>query len=168
MALEIHVLAHVDPLPTVNWHWHLETGILSGSIPGPDTGAGFTGTVELNDDEGSIVVLDVNRAVLCGVDVVVWPERIEIPGLAAPVEARHGRVIVPSRSVRRGAASLEFDATLSLSANPAGDTCHIRIGIRRPVEAVRIADHLLIEVDASQRLAGFWLDRVPSAPPIGQ
>jgi len=164
MALEIHVVARPEPLPTLRWQWDAETDILTGSIKADPRGGGYTGTVELNDDDGSIAMLDVNSGVLCGIDIVVWPEITPIAGLAAPVEARHGQVVVPSRTAKRGVAAIEFDTTLTVSADPSESVYHVRIGTRRPVEPIRIADHFVVEVDAAQRLAGFWLEHVPPPP----
>jgi hypothetical protein len=164
MALEIHVVARPEPLPTLRWQWDAETDILTGSIKADPRGGGYTGTVELNDDDGSIAMLDVNSGVLCGIDIVVWPEVTPIAGLAAPVEARHGQVVVPSRTAKRGVAAIEFDTTLTVSADPAESVYHVRIGTRRPVEPIRVADHFVVEVDAAQRLAGFWLEHVPPPP----
>ncbi|HEY8062524.1 MAG TPA: hypothetical protein VID74_06990 [Gemmatimonadales bacterium] len=164
MALEIHVVARPEPLPTLRWQWDAETDILTGSIKADPRGGGYTGTVELNDDDGSIAMLDVNSGVLCGIDIVVWPEITPIAGLAAPVEARHGQVVVPSRTAKRGVAAIEFDTTLTVSADPAESVYHVRIGTRRPVEPIRVADHFVVEVDAAQRLAGFWLEHVPPPP----
>jgi hypothetical protein len=164
MALEIHVVARPEPLPTLRWQWDAETDILTGSIKADPRGGGYTGTVELNDDDGSIAMLDVSSGVLCGIDIVVWPEVTPIAGLAAPVEARHGQVVVPSRTAKRGVAAIEFDTTLTVSADPAESVYHVRIGTRRPVEPIRVADHFVVEVDAAQRLAGFWLEHVPPPP----
>ncbi|MES2124740.1 MAG: hypothetical protein V4503_08655 [Gemmatimonadota bacterium] len=161
MALEVHVLALPGPLPPFSWRRDAETDILSGGFSSTPHGAGYTGTVELSDDDGSIAVLDVSGGVLCGIDVVVWPDITTMTGLAAPVEARAGQVVVPSRAAKRGTSALEFDATLTASAAPDERVYHLRIGARRPVEPIRIADRLLVEVDASQRLAGFWLEDVP-------
>ena len=162
MALEIHVVARTGPLPTLRWQWDAETDILSGSIGIDAPGGGYTGTVELNDDDGSIVVLDIGAGVLRGLDIVVWPEISKLPGLAAPVDAREGRVVMPARAAKRGVASLELDTTLTVTSDPTERTFHLRIGTRRPVEPVRIADCFLVEVDSAQRLAGFWLERVPA------
>lgn len=164
MALEIHVLAPPVPLPALRWQWDGETDILSGAFPVGIPGGGYTGTVELNDEDGSIAVLDVTGGILCGLDIVVWPELTTLAGLAAPVESRPGQVIVPSRAAKRGVSSLEFDATLTVSADPSERTFHLRIGTRRPVEPIRVADRLVVEVDAAQRLAGFWLEDVPPPP----
>ena len=163
MALDVHVLP-LATLPALHWRWDAETTILSGSFVAPEPQAGYNGTVELNDEEGSVAVIDVHGGMLCGIDLVVWPDVVVLAGLAPPVEARSGMVVVPSRTARRGASSLEFDTTLSISSEPSERTFHLRIGTRRPVEPVRVADHLLVEVDAGQRLAGFWLEAVPAPP----
>jgi uncharacterized protein YuzE len=41
---------------------------------------------------------------------------------------------------------------------------HLAIGAPRPVEVVRAADHLYIEVDQQGLVAGFWLTGVPPFP----
>ena len=166
MALDVHVLP-LSELPALRWRWDAETDILSGSFRVAEPQAGYNGSVELNDEEGSVAVLDVNGGMLCGLDLVVWPEVAVLPGLAAPVEARSGMVVVPARTARRGSNALEFDTTLSISSDPSERIYHLRIGTRRPVEPVRVADKLLVEVDAGQRLAGFWLESVPAPPGSG-
>lgn len=166
MALEVHALPLPGPLPAIRWRWDAETDILSGAFRVGPPGAGYTGTVELNDEEGSIAVLDVSGGVLCGLDIVVWPEITNLPGLAAPVEARLGQVLVPSRAAKRGVAALEFDTTLTVSADPDERTFHLRIGTRRAVEPIRVADRFLVEVDGAQRLAGFWIEDAPPLPDL--
>lgn len=161
MNLDARTEPLTGPLPTLTWHWDAETDILSGAMTGAGKKTGLTGTVELTDDEGSIAVVDVNGGVVRGLDIVVWPEITEVDGLAAPLPARDAQVVLPPRSSQPGIASLEVDTTLSVAANPAHDVLHLRIGTKRPVEVVRIADRLLVEVDPKHRLAGFWLLAVP-------
>lgn len=161
MALEVHLVGQPAGVPSLVWRHDPATGILSGSIRTAVTTSGYTGSVELADDEGSAVIVDIAGGVVAGLDIVVWPEAIVLPGLAAPAEARVAQVMIPSRTARRGVAALEVDTTLSLSADTPGATLHLRIGTRRPVETVRIADTFLADVDAAGRLAGFWLERVP-------
>lgn len=160
MSLDVRVApADPGPLPVLRWTWEPETDILSGTFPVPHT-TGFTGPVELTDDEGSIVVVDVAGGIVCGLDVAVWPEVETVPGLEAPAAARQGQALVPSRPARPSGA-LEVDTTLSMAVSPDGRTYHLRIGTRRPVDVVRIADNLAIEVDRRHRLAGFWATQVP-------
>lgn len=161
MALDVHVLPLAGALPEVRWRRDVETDILSGSFRPASGQAGYNGTVELNDEDGSLAVVDVAGGVLCGLDVVVWPELAVIPDLAGPSGARPGVVVVPTRTARRGTAALEVDTTLSIACDAEERLFHVRIGTRRSVEPVRVAARLVVEVDAARRLAGFWLEDVP-------
>jgi hypothetical protein len=158
--------ARIEPLsgvlPSVSWRWDPETDILSGAFKGNRKSGGMTGTVELTDAEGSVAVLDVNNGVICGLDVVVWPEVITVSDLQVPAKLTDGRVVLPSRPSRPGVASVEVDTTLSVQTNGTESVFHLQIGPRRPVEGVRTADNVYIEVDHEGGLAGFWLTNVPA------
>jgi len=158
--------ARIEPLsgvlPSVSWRWDPETDILSGAFKGNRKSGGMTGTVELTDAEGSVAVLDVNNGVICGLDVVVWPEVITVSDLQVPAKLTDGRVVLPSRPSRPGVASVEVDTTLSVQTNGTESVFHLQIGPRRPVEGVRTADNFYIEVDHQGGLAGFWLTNVPA------
>jgi len=157
--------ARVEPLtgalPTIAWRWDPETDILSGSFKGNRKAGGLTGTVELTDAEGSVAVLDVNNGVICGVDMVVWPEVATVADLRVPAQLTDGRVVLPSNSSRAAIASVEEDTSLSVSTNATESVFHLRIGAKRPVEVVRVADNFYVEVDPQGSLAGFWLNNVP-------
>jgi len=157
--------ARVEPLtgalPTIAWRWDPETDILSGSFKGNRKAGGLTGTVELSDAEGSVAVLDVNNGVICGVDMVVWPEVATVADLQVPAQLTDGRVVLPSNSSRAAVASVEVDTSLSVSTNATESVFHLRIGPRRAVEVVRVADNFYVEVDQQGSLAGFWLSNVP-------
>jgi hypothetical protein len=161
----VNVEARVEPLtgslPSIAWRWDPETDILSGAFKGNRKSGGLTGTVELTDAEGSIAVLDVNNGVICGLDVVVWPEVTTSASLQVPAQLTDGRVVLPSRPSRPGVSSMEVDTTLSVETNGAESLFHLRIGPRRPVEVVRVADSFYVEVDQQGGLAGFWLSNVP-------
>jgi hypothetical protein len=161
MSVEVRVEPLIGKLPTVAWRWDAETDILAGSFKVATTGPGLTGTVELTNDEGAIAVLDVIGGVIHSLDVVVWPEVSVSTQLTPPVPTGDGRVVVPSRLSQPGIASLEMDAALSIATTADESVFHLRLGNRRPVEVVRIADHWLAEVDQKRRLAGFWLLAVP-------
>lgn len=161
MNLDARIEPAPGAVPALTWRWDAETDILSGAMAVAGKKAGLTGTVELTDDEGSIAVVDVAGGVVRGLDIVVWPEVTEVADLAAPLPARDAQVVLPPRASQPGIASLEVDTTLTVAANPAHDLLHLRIGTKRQVEVVRVADHLLVEVDPKHRLAGFWLLAVP-------
>ncbi|HET7041276.1 MAG TPA: hypothetical protein VFI13_04630 [Gemmatimonadales bacterium] len=164
MNLDARITDLDGPLPTIRWNWDDETDILSGAMAGARKGGGLTGTIELTDDEGSIAVVDVAGGRVQGLDIVVWPEVTEVTGLEAPEASRDGSIILPPRPSQPGIAAVEVDTTLSVAANPRHDTLHLRIGTKRQVEVVRVADRFLIEVDGKGRLAGFWLLNVPFGP----
>ena len=161
----MNVEARVEPLtgglPSIAWRWDPETDILSGAFKGNRKSGGLTGTVELTDDEGSVAVLDVNNGVICGLDIVVWPEVTTSGALQVPARLTDGRVVLPARPSRPGVASVEVDTSLSIETNGAESVFHLRIGSRRAVEVVRVADNFYIEVDQQGGLAGFWLTNVP-------
>ena len=165
MIVEAQVEPIDGPAPAIIWRWDSETDILSGSFKPGGRVAGLTGTVELADDEGSVAVVDVSGGVVRGLDIVIWPPVITVPDLRPPTPAREGRVVLPSRPSQPGVASVELDTMLSVSANADESVIHLRIGSRRAAEPIRVADHLLIELDQRRRLAGFWLDNVPPLTP---
>src|ERR671931_1484556 len=114
--------AQVEPLtgtlPSIAWRWDPETDILSGAFKGNRKSGGLTGTVELTDAEGSVAVLDVNNGVICGLDVVVWPEVTTASDLRVPAQLTDGRVVLPSRASRSGSvSSVEVDTSLSVQTN---------------------------------------------------
>src|SRR5689334_24596949 len=74
MTMEARIEPVSGALPSITWRWDPETDILSGAFKGNRKTGGLTGTIELTDAEGSVAVLDVNNGVICGLDVVVWPE----------------------------------------------------------------------------------------------
>jgi hypothetical protein len=162
MSMDARIEPLSGTLPSVSWRWDPETDILSGAFKGNRKSGGMTGTVELTDAEGSVAVLDVNNGVICGLDVVVWPEVITVSELQVPAKLTDGRVVLPSRPSRPGVASVEVDTTLSVQTNGAESVFHIQIGPKRPVEGVRAADNFYIEVDHQGGLAGFWLTNVPA------
>jgi hypothetical protein len=162
MSMDARIEPISGTLPSVTWRWDPETDILSGAFKGNRKSGGMTGTVELTDAEGSVAVLDVNNGVICGLDVVVWPEVITVSDLQVPAKLTDGRVVLPSRPSRPGVASVEVDTTLSVQTNGTESVFHLQIGPRRPVEGVRTADNFYIEVDHEGGLAGFWLTNVPA------
>lgn len=166
MSMDARIEPLSGPLPSVSWRWDPETDILSGAFKGNRKSGGLTGSVELTDAEGSVAMLDVNNGVVCGLDIVVWPEVVQVAELPVPAKLTDGRVVLPARPSRPGVASLEVDTTLSVQTNPTESVFHVQIGPRRAVERVRAADNFYIEVDQQGGLAGFWLTNVPPFTPL--
>jgi uncharacterized protein YuzE len=161
MSMEARIEPLSGSLPSIFWRWDPETDILSGGFKGNRKSGGLTGTVELTDAEGSVAVLDVNNGVICGLEVVVWPEVTSVSDLQVPGKLTDGRVVLPARPSRPGVASVEVDTTLSVQTNSTESVFHLQIGPRRPVDRVRTADNFYVEVDQKGDLAGFWLTNVP-------
>jgi len=166
----VSIDAHIEPLggklPTIAWRWDPETDILSGAFKANRKIGGLTGSVELSDEIGSVAVLDVSDGVICGIDIVVWPEVTTEASLAVPAQLTEGRVVVARRPSKPGISSVEVDASLSVRTDPGENLFHLRIGPERGVEVIRAADHLYIEVDEQGTLAGFWLTGVPPFPEL--
>ncbi len=160
--------ARIEPLagalPSLTWRWDSETDILSGAFKGNRAGGGLTGTVELTDEIGSIAVVDVHNGVICGLDIVVWPEVGTVADLAAPKKLADGRVVLSSKAARAAVTSVEVNAPLTVMTNRSESVFHLCVGPRRDADLVRVADCLLIEVDRDGGLAGFWLTDVPPFP----
>ena len=95
--------AKIEPLagalPSIGWRWDPETDILSGAFKGNRKAGGLTGSVELTDAEGSVAVLDINNGVVCGIDVVVWPEVSTRSDIQVPARLTDGRVVLAVRRV---------------------------------------------------------------------
>jgi hypothetical protein len=63
-------------------------------------------------------------------------------------------------------AAIEVDTALTVEKNADESVFHIRVGRVRPTNVVRVADHLLVEVDKQSRLVGLWLLAVPPFPNV--
>ena len=169
--MSTHFEARIEPLdgklPKVTYHWDPETDILSVACKGTGKATGFNGTVDLEGNDGSFVVIDVAGGCLRGVDVVTWPDDIRThEQLAAPAPAKDARVVFPTRKAQPAVAAVEVDTPLTVEKNQAESVLHIRVGRQRPATVVRVGDRLLVEVDKSSRLAGLWFLDVPPFPNI--
>jgi hypothetical protein len=145
-------------VPAMTWRWEAETDILSGSCRMPMPGESAE-AVALSSPEGAVIVLDVIEGEICGLDVVIWPDVDTHAGLQAPASVLPGRILLtPSPAPR------QFESELSVEVDGLEQTFHLLVGPRRPVTVIRVADHLLLEVDDGDGLAGFWLTGVPPFP----
>jgi hypothetical protein len=162
-GFEVRVEALGGSLPVVTWRRDEETEILAGGFRVPSRGqVGVSASVELADPEGPIVVLDINSGRLTGLDIVVWPDVELQAGLTPPVPARDAEILWPARPAPADSTTaLELDIGLTATVNGAGTVLHLALGGGRAFETVRIGDHLLVDVDTRQRLAGFWLLDLP-------
>ncbi len=157
--------ARVQPLsgalPAITFNWDPETEILWGHFSGPDATGGLTGSVEIAGADGAYVVLDVNRGVLTGLEIAVWPKTTVVPGLKPPKTASSGALSIPSRPSQPGIAAVELETFLAAERSEDHSVVHLMVGPKRSAAAVQLADNLLLEVDQAGRIAGFWLLNVP-------
>ncbi len=151
-------------LPKIAYKWDAETEILSGQFKGGRKSNGLTGSVELEGAEGSFVVLDVLAGVVRGLEVVVWPEVSIVNDLTPPAPKTKGQLVMPSRPSQPGVAAVEVDTQLSASKRPDESVIHLRVGPRRKVEIVELAEGLIAELDDKNNIAGLWLLGVPPFP----
>jgi len=167
----MHFEARIEPLggklPKVSYRWDPETDILTVVCKGVPKGNGMDGTVDLEGGDGSFVVIDVAGGALRGIDVVNWPEDVRtVATLAAPETSKEGQVTFPSRRSQPDVAAVELDTSLTVDKNQAESVFHIRVGRQRAATVVRIADHVLVEIDKQHRIAGLWLLEVPPFPNV--
>jgi hypothetical protein len=168
----MHFEARIEPLngklPKVTYRWDPETDILTvackGGVP---KGNGMNGTVDLEGGDGSFVVIDVAGGALRGVDVVTWPDDVRtVASLEPPAASKDGQVTFPDRRSQPGIAAVEVDTSLTVDKNQSESVFHIRVGSKRPGTVVRVADHMLVEVDKQSRISGLWLLEVPPFPNV--
>ncbi len=167
MPFEARIAPLDGKLPRVSYRWDPETDILSVACKGVSKATGMNGTVDLEGADGSFVVLDVVGGALRGLDVVTWPDDIRtVEVLAVPEAPTDGRVLFPTRRSQPGVAAVEVDTPLTVEKNQAESVFHIGVGRQRRATTVRVADHLLVDVDKQSRLAGLWLLEVPPFPNV--
>jgi hypothetical protein len=167
MYFEARIQPLDGKLPKASYRWDPETDILSVACKGAAKGHGMNGTVDLEGADGSFVVIDVAGGTLRGVDVVTWPDDVQTTEtLVAPTPAKDGQVVFPTRQSQPGIAAVEVETPLTVEKNQAETVFHIRVGRSRAATVVRVADHLLVELDKQSRLAGLWLLEVPPFPNV--
>jgi len=167
----MHFEARIEPLdgklPKVTYRWDPETDILTVACKGVPKGNGMNGTVDLEGGDGSFVVIDVAGGALQGVDVVTWPDDVRtVSSLVPPEASKDGHVMFPNRRSQPDVAAVEVDTALTVDKNQTESVFHIRVGSKRAATVVRVADHMLVEVDKQSRIAGLWLLEVPPFPNV--
>lgn len=167
----MHFETRIEPLngklPKVSYRWDPETDILTVACKGVPKGEGMNGTVDLEGGDGSFVVIDVAGGAMRGVDVVTWPDDVRtVATLTPPATPKEGQVTFPDRRSENGVSAVEVDTALTVDKNEKESVFHIRVGRQRPATIVRVADHMLVEIDKQSRIAGLWLLEVPPFPNV--
>src|SRR5256885_6650715 len=152
MSFETRIEPLDGKLPKVSYRWDPETDILSVACKGVAKATGFDGTVDLEGDDGSFVLLDVVGGVLRGVEVVSWPDDVRtLDALAVPEPMKDGRVVFASRKSQPDVAAVEVDTALTVEKNHTESVLHVRVGRMRIATVVRIRPTRACSTD-SERL----------------
>ncbi|HEY0972304.1 MAG TPA: hypothetical protein VGE02_15145 [Gemmatimonadales bacterium] len=153
-------------VPPVRYAWDADTEILSASVAPQgvrESAAGVCGSLEVQGDDGSWLSLELADGALTGAQIAVWPELRRRSGLHPP-DAEPARAAVRIERSSNGPISVELTTRVAAEADARAGHLHFRLG-RAPIERVaRIADRLLLELDAGGGIAGFWLLNVPPIP----
>lgn len=149
----------------VEYTWDPDTDILSAQLSPRASGDGLSGSVGLEGNDGSWVILDVAAGRIAGVEVAVWPDVRRLPALSPPAQVEDVQVVVPVSTTKADVASLEIDTHLVAEADATQSNFHFRLGSPRGARTVRVARDLLFDVDDKNRISGLWLLNVPPCPP---
>lgn len=164
MNIAVQLEPRAEGTPRVDYKWDSDTEILSAQLRPGSESSGLSGSVGLEGSDGSWVILDVNGGRINAVEVAVWPEVLQRPGLAAPTRIEDASVLIPAARSSREVRSVEVATRLTAESDPAGKTFHFRIGRPREARAVRLASDILLDVDDQNRVTGLWLLNVPPCP----
>jgi hypothetical protein len=152
------------PLPPIRWKWDPETDILSGTFDVAPDAHGLTSSLEIADGAGTVLVCDVTRGVLCGLDVVVWPDVEVDADLRLPDGLPEGTLVVATDD-EEAVPSVDLEEPIMVHASLDETLFHVALGDREVVRRLRLADRLVVELDGDGALAGFWLIGVPPYEP---
>jgi hypothetical protein len=151
-------------VPPLEYRWDADTEILCAVLRAGGVAEGLTGSMDIEGADGAWLMLELSAGRLAAVEVAVWPDVRTVEPLKLPEVAGAARIRVPSRDSQPGLAAVEVDTSIRAVADKAERTIHFRIGPSRSSRALRVADDLLVEVDARSRIAGLWFLNVPPFP----
>ena len=163
MSVAVQLEPALSSPPAVDYRWDADTDILTARLRGTRSGAGMSGSVELEGSDGSWLILDVAAGSIDGIEVAVWPDVHKRAALAPPA-AEDARVVVPASSDASGVSSLEVETRLLAESDASERVIHFRVGSPRNVRTVRLGSDLLLDLDPQSRIAGVWLLNVPPFP----
>lgn len=150
--------------PAVEYRWDPDTEILSAQLSPQVAGKGMSGSVELEGSDGSWLILDVTAGHINSVEVAVWPDVHKRRSLEPPGTVEDAHVMLAARKSQPDVAALEVETPMLAEADEFERVFHFVLGKRRQTRTVRCARDLLVDLDASNNLAGLWLLNVPPFP----
>jgi hypothetical protein len=164
----VRIAVQVEPADTtpsaVDYRWDPDTDILSAHIGAPVTGTGMSGSVGLEGNDGSWLILDVMDGRINAVEVAVWPDVRRVATLTPPEAVPNVSLRVPSRASQPKMAALEIDTRMVADADPQERNFHFRLGAPSAARTLRVANDVLVDVDADSHMTGLWLLNVPPCP----
>lgn len=164
MNIPVRVEPSAGFLAAVDYRWDADTDILSATLRASEPAPLPRSTaLELEGADGSWVILDVRAGQISGVEVAVWPDVRKRHDLSPPTSVEDARVVVGAME-RGKRLAVEVETLLQAESDRAERTIHFRLGASRDTRTVRIARHILIDIDRRDRIAGLWLLDVPPYP----
>jgi hypothetical protein len=107
-----------------------------------------------------VVLLEAVGGMLCGVEVVVWPDLTRRGGLVAPHDAAPASVVLAGLGAAAGV--LELETPIAADVTLQESLIHLRFS--PAVRTVMAAENLLVDIDGRGQVAGLWLLHVPPLP----
>jgi hypothetical protein len=162
--IAVELEPRVDRAPKVVYRWDSDTEILSAHLKPGSEASGLSGSVGLEGNDGSWVILDVNGGRINAVEVAVWPQVQVRSRLAPPTGAEDAAVLIPAARSSREVRTVEVATSMLAECDMSKKIFHFRIGSARETRAVRLASDILLDLDAQNRVTGLWLLNVPPGP----
>ncbi len=163
MSLVVHVEPRTKAAPKAKYKWDADTEILSVDIAKGAEQVGLTGGVELEGQDGSWLLLDIESGSLRSIEVAVWPEVRTNPSLTPPQACDEVTISIPARSSQPGIASMEVSAAVRAEADSQDHVIHFVLQPKR-ARTVRVADSILLDLTDQGAVTGVWLCNVPPFP----
>lgn len=164
MALEVRLEAMPPAeVPAVEYRWDADTDILCAMLRPSGVSEGVSGSLDIEGADGAWLTLELTDGRLAAVEVAVWPDVASVETLTVPAPSSAARVRIPSEGLD-ALAAVEVDTAIRAVADAPERTIHFRIGPTRAARAVQVAQDLLLEIDAKERIAGLWFLNVPPFP----
>jgi len=161
-----------EATPAVEYRWDPDTEILSAQLRPQAPGSASTDSVEVEGSDGSWLILDVASGRINGIEVAVWPDVHTRAALRPPGGVTDATIrLSERRGGKRGSGSVtatEVETPLMAEADEAERVFHFTLGKLRKTRTLRFARDLLVDVDASNNLAGLWFLNVPPFPSPSQ
>ncbi len=164
MTIAVQLAPRDGASPDVVYRWDPDTDILSAQLRPPPAARGTSGSVEVEGADGSWIILDLLDERISGIEIAVWPDVSKRASLSPPKKVKEAQVRVPAESTAPSVTALEVETPMMAESDQQERIFHFRLGSPREAAAVRLARDLLLEVDATNHVAGLWLLNVPPFP----